>query len=89
MKDLFRESIDGLNKLVRQQITYVNEERIGERRCEVSVCCTYLKVRIGNAEVKKSIFLAGGFAANNYLYNEVTRFARGYGYVNVYRANDR
>jgi len=71
MKDLFRESIDGLNKLVRQQITYVNEERIGERRCEVS-----------------SIFLAGGFAANDYLYNEVTRFARRYGYVNVYRAND-
>jgi hypothetical protein len=49
MKDLFKESIDGLNKLIRQQITYVNEERIGERRCEVSVCCASHTTYISNA----------------------------------------
>ena len=42
-----------------------------------------------STNAKKSIFLAGGFSENKYLYNEVTKFARGYGHVNVYQAEDR
>lgn len=85
MKELFQESVTGLNDLVRQQLTYVNEERIGERRCEISVSQSLKSLTVANLE--QSIFLAGGFAANDYLCTELMTFARRYG-IDVYRPED-
>ena len=37
MKELFKESVDGLKLLLRQQIAYVNEKSMDGRKCLVSV----------------------------------------------------
>jgi hypothetical protein len=37
MKEFFKESVVGLNKLIEKQIAYVSGKPIGEMKCEVSV----------------------------------------------------
>jgi hypothetical protein len=37
MKDFFKESVNGLKDLLKEQITFVDEVHLGERRCKVSV----------------------------------------------------
>ncbi len=71
MKSMFGKSINGIQRLIKEQILSVEEHVQHGRRCRVS-----------------NVFLAGGFAESEYLYNEVKKVADRFGHISVQRADD-
>jgi hypothetical protein len=90
---MFEKSVNDTVRLISRQVTQVETKVPGRPACRVTVNSIPLHSFLTGFEPilmlsPKNVFLAGGFAENPYLFNQVKEYTDSTSHIHLQRADD-